>query len=581
FVDTIALQTLADAGNGVLAHAINEESVLVVDKGGSSATTRDTRYAPRSVPDIGAYEFIANQPMTGITILNENKDLFIHTPVRIAVQFTPTYTTENYSLSIDASSTAEALLNGDTLLATKAGKVKVRAINNENNAISDSIEFKIDDEFSIQSINLSLATTYTSILPGDQLQFYTNVLPKNGVDTTVTWSVSSPGIASISEDGLLSAMASGTVTVYATSNEDETIYEQLEITVLDEIIREININNSFAYKTGIEKPCGAVMCWLTDSDTERTRERTMETSLREMNAGMLRFPYGHLSNNYIWTKDPENTTDGLNPFVPVPSVTPGTMDWAVDEDGYFKNDMDFDEYVALCQNIGAEPVVCVNIMSHVYDSDDHITIDTLIYYAKEWVRYANVTKGYNIKYWQLGNEQDHHWDIYSLDAFKEDYKKMALAMKEIDADIKTAPGLLQNWNDVFLADCPELVDYVTCHQYLFGEGSDTEAYSAWKDYGHDLIPNVTKNQNFVTSSNNPKLEILVTETGITGGSFPDPQSFNLYKALLLFEMQMELITTANVKSTFFWGTHTPWNGAYGDSPLSTLFTNDEANENKL
>jgi hypothetical protein len=49
----------------------------------------------------------------------------------------------------------------------------------------------------------------------------------------------------------------------------------------------------------------------------------------------------------------------------------------------------------------------------------------------------------------------------------------------------------------------------------------------------------------------------------------------------LFEMQMEQITTPNVRHTFYWGTHSPWNGESGDAPLATLFSNDEANQNHM
>jgi len=307
----------------------------------------------------------------------------------------------------------------------------------------------------------------------------------------------------------------------------------------------------------------------------------METALSEMGAGALRFPYGALSNNYLWTKDPSNLVDGPEPCVAVPGRAPGGWDWAVDEQGFFKKDLGFDEYVALCRKIGAEPVVCVNIMSHVFKPDDEITIDTLIYYAREWVRYANITKGYGIKYWQLGNEQDHHSDIYPQAAFKTDYKRMAMAMLEVDPTIKTAPGLLNRWNDEMLRYCPEYVEFITCHQYLWFGGSESEGYDAWKDYGKELIRHITDNLAYVRASSKPGLEIFVTETGITGGRYPDPQVFNLYKGLVLFEMQMEMIITSNVKNTFYWGTHTPWNGEDGDSPLATLFSNDSANKNHM
>jgi len=581
FVDSIALQALSDGGTGVLAHAIDENSHLVKDRAGSSATSSDVRHAPRSIPDIGAYEYISRAPMTELSILNTDTSIVINSPVRIAVAALPAYTTESYTLTIDPASEAQAQLSGDTLLATTLGIVTLRAANPVNAELADTIQFNVTDVIDLQSINISLPTDFPSLFAGEQIQFTTHVLPKNATDTTVTWRVSAPDLASISQEGLFTAKAVGTVRVTATANGNPELEENMGVTIVDDTAVEFTINVGTVSKTGIGNPAGAVVCWLTDSDIERPRNRSMETALSEMGAGALRFPYGALSNNYLWTKDPQNLVNGPEPCVAVPDRAPGNWDWAVDEKGFFKKDLGFDEYVALCRKIGAEPVVCVNIMSHVYKPDDEITIDTLIYYAREWVRYANITRGYGIKYWQLGNEQDHHSDIYPLGAFKADYKRMAMAMLEVDPAIKTAPGLLSKWNDEMLVYCPEYVDFITCHQYLWFGGSESEGYDAWKDYGKALIPHITNNQEYVRISSKPDLEIFITETGVTGGKYPDPQVFNLYKGLVLFEMQMEQIITPNVKHTFYWGTHTPWNGEDGDAPLATLFSNDETNENHM
>jgi len=581
FVDSIALQPLANGGSGVLANAIDENSLLVKDRAGSSATSEDVRRAPRSIPDIGAYEHIAQAPMTGLSILNSDTSVVINRPVRIAVAALPAYTTESYFLSLDPASEAQAQLKGDTLLASTLGMVSLWVTNPVNVELADTIRFSVTDVIDLHSINISLPTDFPSLFAGGQLQFFTNVLPKNATDTTVIWSVSAPDLASINQTGLFTAKAVGMVTVTATSRENPELKEQMEVFIVDNTPVELTVNAEYSYKTGIENPAGAVVCWLTDSDIKRPRKRSMETALSEMGAGALRFPYGALSNNYLWTKDPRNLVDGPEPCVAVPNRAPAGWDWAVDEQGFFKKDLGFDEYVALCRKIGAEPVVCVNIMSHVFNPDDEITIDTLIYYAREWVRYANITKGYGIKYWQLGNEQDHHNDIYPQAAFKSDYKKMAMAMLEVDPTIKTGPGLLNRWNDEMLRYCPEYVEFITCHQYLWFGGNEWEGYDAWKDYGKALIPHITDNLAYVRASSKPGLEIFVTETGITGGRYPDPQVFNLYKGLVLFEMQMEMIITSNVKNTFYWGTHTPWNGEDGDSPLATLFSNDSANENHM
>lgn len=51
----------------------------------------------------------------------------------------------------------------------------------------------------------------------DTIELYAEVLPQNATYPEITWSVSNPEIASIDENGVLTALKGGTVTVIATS----------------------------------------------------------------------------------------------------------------------------------------------------------------------------------------------------------------------------------------------------------------------------------------------------------------------------------------------------------------------------
>lgn len=54
----------------------------------------------------------------------------------------------------------------------------------------------------------------------------------------------------------------------------------------------------------------------------------------------------------------------------------------------------FDSYMSLVREVGAEPLVTVNAK---VDNKEM---------AADMVRYANIEKGYNIKYWEIGNEPE-------------------------------------------------------------------------------------------------------------------------------------------------------------------------------
>jgi len=67
---------------------------------------------------------------------------------------------------------------------------------------------------------------------GGTLQMIATVLPENASDPSVTWSVTNgTGEASISTSGLLTAIADGTVTVYAASNDGSSVTGSMVITI--------------------------------------------------------------------------------------------------------------------------------------------------------------------------------------------------------------------------------------------------------------------------------------------------------------------------------------------------------------
>src|SRR5690606_8713792 len=78
-----------------------------------------------------------------------------------------------------------------------------------------------------------------------------------------------------------------------------------------------------------------------------------------------------------------------------------------------KEPLDFDEFMAMCQNVGGVPVivVCYDAMYKTMTTNGtRPTRAQLITSAAEWVRYANITKGYGVRYWAIGNETDYHSD---------------------------------------------------------------------------------------------------------------------------------------------------------------------------
>ena len=117
----------------------------------------------------------------------------------------------------------------------------------------------------------------------------------------------------------------------------------------------------------------------------------------------LRWPAGWPSQNYKWSRTAP-TVDS-DPFK---SATDNYLTPAL-----------VDAFVALCQQVGAEPYLGVNIRT------DSPAV------AADFVHYVNVEKGYNVHYFQLDNEPD--FDIHGTpDTYAPLYVPYAQAIRGVD-----------------------------------------------------------------------------------------------------------------------------------------------------
>jgi len=153
--------------------------------------------------------------------------------------------------------------------------------------------------------------------------------------------------------------------------------------------------------------------WITD-DKARA-DGKIAAHLKEMGCTLIRFPGGEVADNYHWrTNRLDNTKDF--PYQEGPEQ------------------LDFDEFIAWARAIGAEPSCVVNLESGFLHGD----VQAAIKEAAEWVRYANLTKKYGVKYWEIGNETDLVGTRYPLTAeqYGQAVRDFSKAMKAVDPTIQ-------------------------------------------------------------------------------------------------------------------------------------------------
>lgn len=134
-----------------------------------------------------------------------------------------------------------------------------------------------------------------------------------------------------------------------------------------------------------------------------------------------------------------------------------------------------DALMAFAEQVGALPAVSVRLLDGKPET------------AAKLVRYANLEKKYGIQYWSIGNEPNIYTQLkqadydYTSEHLNQEWREIALAMKEVDPDIQLMGPELSQWNDSyettpkdsagrdwmseFLKANGDLVDVITVHRY--------------------------------------------------------------------------------------------------------------------
>lgn len=114
------------------------------------------------------------------------------------------------------------------------------------------------------STEVTLNKSSTTIKVGDSEQLTANIMPFDGSDNVMIWSVysqSSENIVTVSQNGLVQALNQGTALVRATSSKDNTKYSECSVTVIDD--NNISISGR-VYLEGINGFAGGAQIILVD-----------------------------------------------------------------------------------------------------------------------------------------------------------------------------------------------------------------------------------------------------------------------------------------------------------------------------
>lgn len=214
----------------------SDDKVVTVDKdgnvvavGGGKATITAT------IAGVNATcEVTVRVPLTGIKLESETSTLLKGQEVQLTIAKLPTDATDvlkNIEYTVDDESIATVSANG-IVKGKKDGTVVVTVkgyVDNQEFAAEMTLTVK---EIKLESIEITMDDP--KVVIGSETQLEVKYNPSNTTDDrTVEWKVSDDTIATIDENGKLTALKPGTVVVTVISKFDDTINFELEIEVYE------------------------------------------------------------------------------------------------------------------------------------------------------------------------------------------------------------------------------------------------------------------------------------------------------------------------------------------------------------
>jgi hypothetical protein len=183
-------------------------------------------------------------------------------------------------------------------------------------------------------------------------------------------------------------------------------------------------------------------------------DRVAIAKIQASGVTLLKYPGGNDADAYVWNAPDNNPAE-----------------------------MDTDEYLALCRAVGAEPFITIN-----FNAAPQL--------AADWVRYCNRERGYNVKYWEVGDEQ---WGTWAKghappEVYAKKFMTFVRAMKAVDPTIKVATNVPlgphpEQWTTRVLKAAGKHVDLITFTFYpqQWGKEDDDSLFASVDVYRRQFI----------------------------------------------------------------------------------------------
>jgi alpha-L-arabinofuranosidase len=336
-----------------------------------------------------------------------------------------------------------------------------------------------------------------------------------------------------------------------------------------------------------DHPVGINMDYFMDNDKYLKPYRSTANALKAMGVKFLRYPGGNKSDFYFFSKPSYGKSEPALARTGPDAV--GGRGKMLKDFKEFKFDvLDFDEFISLCREVGAEPVLVVAADEYLVDypvGNFSSTRRQLIDHAVEWVRYANIKKNYNVKYWMIGNES---WNSENKNSTSEIYANdvvdFSKAMKAVDPAIHIVPNGNSDlfWKTVLTIGAGHIDDICVSNYPVYNYRA---GYSTYCDTLQNLMGPVQTAlyaiKKYASPEDKKKLKLIVSEYGPFDWGGKWPFNNNMGYNLANFEITGDQLLEPGIAFSCFWNTRWIDNDSIPYSVFDALDKNGNFNSNGL
>lgn len=229
-----AIITPTNATNKFLVWSSSNPEIVSVDQNGlvTALAPGSAKISASSQDGSGivAYcDIVVKQHVSSISISEESIDAYVGQPVILSVTILPSNATnKNFSVESSDESIATVAKSGQNITLQPLGigntTITVTSEDGEYTAECDVVVRQY-----VESISLNKTTG--SIYVGESMQLTATIAPANASDKTIKWESSNSNIATVDQNGSVTAVSPGTVTITARVQDGSGVVATCNVTV--------------------------------------------------------------------------------------------------------------------------------------------------------------------------------------------------------------------------------------------------------------------------------------------------------------------------------------------------------------